>query len=248
MGDARDLMHSYFATSRDRQEQLRLTKPTDAKARAALKNFVPVRYRGSGRMMLTDMVRTRERRKAQVLAGNGNLKLHLGCGGERKADWVNIDLLGDPVDVAWNLANSLPFASGSVAAIFHEHLLEHLPLTAGDSFMTECYRVLKPDGILRVGVPDAGRLIESYAGDRSYLESLHPGRPTALIAVQELFYWHRHCAMFDTETLEFFFRANGFPDPRERAFGDTDLDQAPDTERRRPNTLYMEARKAAADS
>ena len=130
---------------------------------------------------------------------------------ERKVGWVNIDLLGDPVDVAWNLAHSLPFDSGSVVAIFHEHLLEHLPLQAGDSFMQECFRVLRPGGILRVGVPDAGRLIQSYAGDRSYLENLHPSRPTALIAVQELFYWHRHCAMFDVETLELLFRASGFP-------------------------------------
>jgi predicted SAM-dependent methyltransferase len=243
MGDARKLLDTYFATSQERQERLRLTKPTDAKARIALKRFVPVRYRGTGRMVLTGLVRSRESRKAQALAVKGDIRLHLGCGGERKAGWVNIDLLGDPVDVAWNLARALPFESSSVAAIFHEHLIEHLPLDAGDSFMQECYRVLRPGGILRVGVPDAGRLIQSYSGDRGYLENLHPGRPTALIAVQELFYWHRHCAMFDVETLEFFFRAGGFPDPSERAFGDTDLDQAPDTERRRANTLYMEARK-----
>jgi predicted SAM-dependent methyltransferase len=245
MGDARNLLDSYFATSQERQARLRLTKPTDARARIALKRFVPVRYRGTGRMVLTNLIRSRESRKARALAGKGAIQLHLGCGGERKVGWVNIDLLGDPVDVAWNLARSLPFESGSVSAIFHEHLIEHLPLEAGDSFMQECFRVLKPGGILRVGVPDAGRLIQSYAGDRGYLENLHPGRPTALIAVQELFYWHRHCAMFDVETLEFFFRAGGFPDPLERAFGDTDLDQAPDTERRRANTLYMEARKPA---
>jgi predicted SAM-dependent methyltransferase len=245
MGDARKLLDTYFATSQERQERLRLTKPTDARTRIALKRFVPVRYRGTGRMVLTDLVRSRESRKAQALAVRGDIQLHLGCGGERKAGWVNIDLLGDPVDVAWNLARSLPFDSSSVAAIFHEHLIEHLPLEAGDSFMQECFRVLRPGGILRVGVPDAGRLIQSYSGDRGYLENLHPGRPTALIAVQELFYWHRHCAMFDVETLEFFFRAGGFPDPLERAFGDTDLDQAPDTERRRANTLYMEARKPA---
>ena len=243
MGDVRELMDSYFTASQDRQEQLRLTKPTDARARVALKHIVPVRYRGTGRMILTDLIRRRERRKAETLVAKGDIRLHLGCGGERKVGWVNIDLLGDPVDVAWNLAHSLPFDSGSVVAIFHEHLLEHLPLQAGDSFMQECFRVLRPGGILRVGVPDAGRLIQSYAGDRSYLENLHPSRPTALIAVQELFYWHRHCAMFDVETLELLFRASGFPDPHERAFGDTDLDQAPDTERRRANTLYAEARK-----
>jgi predicted SAM-dependent methyltransferase len=243
MPEARDLLDSYFAASEDRQRQLRETKSSDATARVLLKHLVPVRYRGAGRIVLTNLVRHRERRKARLVASRPELRLHLGCGGERKAGWINIDLLGDPVDVAWNLANPLPFGSGSVAAIFHEHLLEHLPLSGGDVFMRECHRVLRPGGILRVGVPDAGRLIRSYAGDRSYLEELHPGRPAALLAVQELFYWHRHRTMFDVEMLGLLFRASGFPDPRERGFGDTDLDQVPDTERRRAETLYMEARK-----
>lgn len=248
MGEARELLDSYFAASGDRQRQLRATKPSDASARVLLKHLVPVRYRGTGRVILTDLVRPREKRKARVLAGQREIRLHLGCGSERKAGWINIDLLGDPVDVAWNLAKPLPFDSGSVAAIFHEHLLEHLPLRASDVFMQECYRVLRPGGILRMGIPDAGRLIKSYAGDRRYLEELHPGRPTALLAVQELFYWHRHCAMFDAETLDLLFRASGFLDPSPREFGDTDLDQAPDTERRRAETLYMEARKPAGQS
>jgi predicted SAM-dependent methyltransferase len=243
VGDPRELLDSYFDASQARQHQLRVTKPTDMKARAALKNFVPVRYRGTGRMILTDLVRTRERRKAEEMAGRPELRLHLGCGGERKEGWVNIDLLGDPVDLAWNLATPLPFADGSVAAIFHEHLLEHLPLQAGASFMQECYRALEPGGLLRVGVPDAGRLVRSYAGDRTYLEQNHPDRPTALLAVQELFYWHRHCAMYDTDTLALFFQASGFPDPQPREFGDSELEEPPDTERRRSQTLYMEARK-----
>jgi predicted SAM-dependent methyltransferase len=66
-----------------------------------------------------------------MLASQPGLRRHLGCGGEGKDGWVNIDLLGDPVDVAWNLAHRLPFASNSVDAAFHEHLLEHLPLEAG---------------------------------------------------------------------------------------------------------------------
>jgi len=243
MGDSRELLDSYFAASQARQHRLRMAKSTDSGARVLLKNLVPVRYRGTGRVMLTDLVRRRERRKARVIAGQDGLRLHLGCGGERKAGWVNVDLLGDPVDLAWNLASSLPFEPASADAVFHEHLLEHLPLQAGSAFMRECYRVLKPGGILRVGVPDAGQLIRSYAGDRGYLEELHPDRPTAMLAVQELFYWHRHCAMFDAETLCLFFQASGFPEPSQREFGDSDIGQAPDTERRRRETLYVEARK-----
>ena len=243
MGDPRELLDSYFEASAARERQLRLTKPTDRSARVVLKHLVPVRFRGTGRMMLTDLVRARERRKAAAIARQPGIRLHLGSGGERKAGWVNVDLLGDPVDVAWNLASPLPFEPMSVDAVFHEHLLEHMPLQAGAALMQECYRVLKPGGILRIGVPDAGQLIRSYAGDRTYLEERRPGRPTAMMAVQELFYWHRHCAMFDGETLRLFFQASGFADPEEREFGNSDIGQAPDTERRRDETLYMEARK-----
>jgi SAM-dependent methyltransferase len=245
MSDARDVLDAYFRASEEKQRRLRQTKPSDSTARVVLKNLVPVRYRGTSRMVLTDLVRARERRKAQRISRGhqSDLRLHLGSGGEHKIGWVNIDLLGDPVEIAWNLAKPLPLASGSVAAVFHEHLLEHLPLQAGDLLMRECYRVLRPGGILRVGVPDAGRLIRAYGGDQQYLDALHPGSPTPMLAVQELFYWHRHCAMFDAETLCLFFRASGFPDPAERRFGDSDLAQPPDTERRRAETLYVEARK-----
>jgi predicted SAM-dependent methyltransferase len=243
MGDPRELLDSYFDRAQNTQLRLRQTKPTDSRARVVLKNMVPVRYRGTGRMVLTDLVRARERRKAAAIARQPGVRLHLGSGGEHKAGWVNVDLLGDPVDVAWNLASPLPFEPASVDAVFHEHLLEHLPLQAGAVLMRECCRVLRPGGILRVGVPDAGQLIRSYAGDRLYLEERHPGRPTAMVAVQELFYWNRHCAMFDEETLRLYFQASGFADPRERKFGDSDIGQAPDTERRRGETLYMEARK-----
>lgn len=46
----------------------------------------------------------------------------------------------------------LPFASGSIESIITHHALEHI----GPGFiplMDECYRVLKPDGVLRAIVP-----------------------------------------------------------------------------------------------
>jgi predicted SAM-dependent methyltransferase len=193
-------------------------------------------------MHLTSSVRWRERARAARLTASP-LLLHLGSGGEHKEGWVNIDLLGDPVEVAWNLARPLPFPDSSADGVFHEHLLEHLPLADGRAFMRECHRVLKPGAVLRVGVPDAGRLLRSYTGDREYLEELHPGRPTPLLAVQELFYWHRHRTMYDTETLAVVFEDAGFTDPVQRAFGETDLPAVPDTERRRAESLYMEATK-----
>lgn len=233
-------IEEYLSWTAAKKAELNAAKPTDSKVRVLTKNAVPVRYRGTARMVITDLVRRREAKKARALTGD--IRLHLGCGGEHKDGWVNVDLVGDPVDFAWNLARPLPFEDGTVAAVFHEHVLEHIPLADGLRFMRECKRVLKPGGVMRVGVPDAGRLARSYADGRAYLEEIHPGRPTAMLALQELFYWHRHTTMYDTETLALVFKDAGFADPKERAYGESAIDgPAPDTEVRRAESLYMEA-------
>lgn len=247
MNADREQLERYFRDSAATQDRLRQTKESDSALRRIAKHGVPVRLRGTARMVITNAVMPRERKKAEALAADtsGPLRLHLGSGGEHKDGWVNVDLVGDPIDLAWNLAKGIPFEDGRVDAIFHEHLLEHIPMEDGYGFMQECFRVLRPGGVLRVGVPDAGMLCASYVGDGRYLEELHPGRPTRLIAVQELFYWHRHTTMFDKETLGLVFRAAGFPDPVQKEFGDSAVQPAPDTERRRAESLYMEAIKPA---
>ncbi|GGD05262.1 class I SAM-dependent methyltransferase [Nocardioides daphniae] len=242
--DDRQKLENYFAEVDASQVRLKSTKPSDSKLRVAAKRLVPMSRRSAARMAVTNAVRPFERRKAErIEATTHPLRLHLGSGGEHKDGWINIDCVGDPVELAWNLVHGIPFSDGSAQAIFHEHLFEHIPLQAGLGLMDECFRVLEPGGILRVGVPDAGALIRSYVGDGEYVDALHPGRPTRLLGVQELFYWHAHVTMYDDETLATVFRAGGFPDPVKRKYQDTDLEKAPDTPTRASQTLYMEARK-----
>lgn len=186
-------------------------------------------------------MRPRERRKAAEHLDRDPLLLHIGCGGEHKDGWVNIDLAGDPVEIAWNLAYPLPFPDASAHGIFSEHLLEHLPIEAGLTLLIECRRVLHPGGVIRTGVPDAGRLLHSYVEGSGFIEENCPGRPTRMLAVSELFYWHRHMAMYDTETLRLVLEGAGFHGVTEMSFGETNLPLCADTERRRAETLYVEA-------
>lgn len=244
MTEARSKLYAYFREVDIVQGRLNSTNPTDSRLRRITKHAVPLKYRGTARMLATDALTPIQRRRAaRIEAEQKPLLLHLGSGAQPKKGWLNVDFVGDPVDFAWDLAKGIPFGDGAASAVFHEHLLEHIPLQTGAAFLDECFRVLEPGGTMRVGVPDAGKLIESYLGDGEYLESLHPGRPTRLLGVQELFYWHRHTTMFDEETLAFMFRAAGFPDPETCEWGETRLGLAPDTERRRAETLYMEAVK-----
>jgi predicted SAM-dependent methyltransferase len=207
------------------------------------KRVLPTALHYPVRSAATDALRLRERHHANNLARKGDIRLHLGSGRRRKPGWVNIDLfLGAPVDLGWKLPRPLPFAPQTVNAIFHEHLLEHLTLEQGLALLDECHRLLRLGGILRIGVPDAGVYLRAYAGDdRRILDEVRPGRPTRLLAIQEVFYRHGHRTMYDLETLTLLCKAAGFSRVEERSFGDSRLDPAPDSEGRRSETLYVEA-------
>ena len=80
-------------------------------------------------------------------------RLHIGCGQQSIAGWINIDNQGLPgVDQVLDVRKGLPFAD--VASIYAEHFLEHLGLEDGLAFLAECRRVLRPDGILRLSTPN----------------------------------------------------------------------------------------------
>jgi len=217
------------------------TATTELGGRAILKRVAGCLPAGT-RTALTRLLHPWSRRKLRAARARSPLRLHLGSGGVNKPGWLNIDLVLARADAAWDLSTGIPFPTCSVDAIFHEHMLEHLNLRAGFAFSRECLRVLKPGGILRVAVPDAGALLRSYAGtaDPGWAQS----RATPMLAVNALFYEHDHRAMYDANTLTLMLRAAGFAHATQSAFGSGDLQPSPDSPVRRDGTLYVEARKA----
>ena len=211
--------------------------------RRLLRLVAPESLRLATRIVLTDAITLSQRRKANRLAQADSLRLHLGSGRSPKPGWVNIDLLGYSEDLYWNLRRPLPFPSKSVDAIFHEHVLEHFCLPDALRIVEDSFRLLRPRGILRIGVPDLGRYIEAYTGSGSFFEEVRPGRPTRALALQELFLEHGHKSAFDLETLVLITQAAGFQTCERRSFGESLLDSAPDSANRRAETLYVECVK-----
>lgn len=93
------------------------------------------------------------------------MKLHLGCGNNYIAGWVNIDISGK-VDMYADLRKPLPFPDQSVDFIFTEAVMEHFNYLDGLKLLIECHRVLKPEGVIRVSTPDLDFLIECYEQGR----------------------------------------------------------------------------------
>jgi predicted SAM-dependent methyltransferase len=187
-------------------------------------------------------------REAGRYASQRNLRIQLGCGGQRKPGWVNVDLFAD-ADVHLDLREPLPFSDNSAAEVYAEHVLEHFSYPGEvRPLLSEIARILAPGGVFKVVVPDAGRALTAYGqgdtgffsarGVRSYLAT---ERPTPMHIINYIFRQDgQHRYAYDEETLAQVLSANGFVNARARAF-----DPSIDSERRRAaNSLYMEAHKA----
>lgn len=89
--------------------------------------------------------------------------LNLGCGNHYHLDWTNIDFQSRGTDViAFDLNKPLPFEDESFDVVYHSHLLEHFPHSRAPVFTGECFRILKPGGIIRVVVPDLEQIARWY--------------------------------------------------------------------------------------
>jgi len=211
----------------------------------ALKRLIPHGARAPLRAVLTAAVRPYARRKAkQRVRASSPLRLNLGSGFAPIEGWTNIDLVGAPVDVPWNLKHGVPFPDGSAHAVFSEHVFEHFTVAAGLALARDAARVLGPGGVFRVAVPDAGALLRSYAGTDD--EEWALSRSTRMQAVVALFYGHGHRTMYDAELLTALCEVAGFDAVEVRDFRESRLgDGVPDSEHRREHTLYVEGIKPA---
>lgn len=90
-------------------------------------------------------------------------RLNWGCGSWTSEGWVNCDLKADPgVDVTADAREGLPFPDGSFDYVVSIHALPELHVAEVVPVLSELRRVLRPGGVLRLGLPDLDRTIAAY--------------------------------------------------------------------------------------
>ena len=95
--------------------------------------------------------------------GDGRVLLHLGCGPVDAPGYTNVDIQPFPhVHYVHPVHPLEMFPSGSADLIYASHILEHYPFAEARAALKEWYRVLRPGGILRLGVPDFKTLLRIY--------------------------------------------------------------------------------------
>lgn len=81
--------------------------------------------------------------------------------GERRARYD--ELAGELV--CHDLRRGIPYDDGTVDAVYHSHVLEHIDRAAVPGFLGEIRRVLRPGGVHRIVVPDLELEVRRYLAD-----------------------------------------------------------------------------------
>lgn len=89
--------------------------------------------------------------------------LNLGCGSRFHPDWINVNYTATgPGVIVADLGKGVPFPEQSFDVVYHSHLLEHFSKTGAPEFLKECFRVLRPGGVIRIAVPDLETIARNY--------------------------------------------------------------------------------------
>ncbi|MBA7632801.1 hypothetical protein ES703_40356 [subsurface metagenome] len=123
------------------------------------------------------------------------MKFNLGCGTQKKAGYVNVDrseavkpdVLADITVLPWKWAKT-----NSAERIEMDNLAEHIEPYLWIRVVRECHRVLKPDGVLWLKVPE-----------------LRPGNEMAAFSDPT------HVNFFTIQTSDYYY----YKHPRWQAFG-----------------------------
>jgi predicted SAM-dependent methyltransferase len=203
------------------------------------------------------------RRRFRALGGRGGWRLHLGCGGELKPGWLNVDLDGRPlrkairrapagaIFIPWDLRRgSVPLPDGCCDVVYSSHFFEHLEYAQGIRLMRDCHRLLRTGGIFRASLPTFRAMFRAYLdGDARYfdevsLASVRPDvDPRSATLVDHLNYglyqYGEHKCVWDEEKLCRVLEEIGFAAKPSEFRADLD----PDNALRRRYSFYVEGVK-----
>jgi predicted SAM-dependent methyltransferase len=195
------------------------------------------------------------KRQVRDLDRRRHLMLHMGCGNALLPGWINMDCYPPtPIKgieiLTLDMRRGLPMADESVAALFSEHFVEHLPQEIVRSvILPEISRILEPGGSVRIGVPNGEYFIDQYLayrdGRHDMLFDENRDNKTPMTMLNDIAHGYGHYFVYDFETLSQMLEAAGLVNVRRCAPLGTNVEAFKDKDRvdawRNAMTLYVEA-------
>jgi SAM-dependent methyltransferase len=110
------------------------------------------------------------RRGPVAIVSTSVMRLNWGCGRTPPAGWINADRLSAPgIALSGDIREGLALADHAVDYAVAIHSLQDLAYPDVVPALQELRRVLRTDGVLRLGLPDLDRAVAAYArGEAGY--------------------------------------------------------------------------------
>jgi predicted SAM-dependent methyltransferase len=205
-------------------------------------------------MTMANEVSPWSRWRLKRIRSGRDLRVNVACGPHVLPGFVNLDLFPcQPKVTGWDCRRRLPLANESAAGIRIEQFIEHLETREElPALLKDCLRVLQPDGVLRIIVPDAERYLHAYCRQdlSGFRELAVPNPfpedlPTRMDVINHVFHqWHEHRWGYDFETLAHRLRTAGFGRVERMRYRESlDPKLAHDREEHAPYSLYVDALK-----
>jgi len=94
---------------------------------------------------------------------HGLRRLNWGCGNWPEPGWINSDIKDGPgIEVSCDILEGFPLEDGSIDYIASIHSLPEMSYPQLEPALVELRRVLRPDGVLRLSLPDLEKAIRAY--------------------------------------------------------------------------------------
>ena len=177
------------------------------------------------------LARTDERIITDYVTSNEVRKLHIGCGGNYIAGWLNADYDSRSDNVLqFDATKRFPFESDTFDFVFTEHMIEHVSYAGARSMLAECYRVLRGGGKIRISTPDlesvvALRNVEKTPQQLEYIayhcEAHGSPYPHEVFVINDFFRLWGHMFIYDEENLKRLMEQVGFVSVSRVATGDS---------------------------
>jgi len=151
-------------------------------------------------------------------------RLNWGCGTQPEAGWINSDRKEGPgIDISCDIREGLPLADASIDYAVSIHALPEVPYADLLPVLRELRRVLKPDGVLRLGLPNLEHAVDAYRrGERDWF--LIPDEEMSSLGgklIAQLVWYGYSRTLFVPEFAEELLRKAGFVQVRGLAGGQT---------------------------